>query len=218
MDFITRQKLKIAASFSSTGQAGSDYLRKGLENDIEKSKGPHKNHKYLRIENGKYIYDESKMNASNHKEAGLHHSNQKTTLKEQGKHVDADYHAELEDKHNKLAEEKEKTEASSSKKYTGTIGKVVTSILKEDEKFDSNFKTFNNSGLKQHKILVGGINLKDNSEKGYYRPEKSDELIPLANHLLKRLKEHFPDKNPSVGIVWKYGYGFEIRVDRDHNN
>lgn len=72
----------------------------------------HKMHKYLTIENGKYIYDYDKMSSQDHEKAIEHHKKElhrykKQPLLNQRRHKDVmDSHKEHIQKHSELAKEK----------------------------------------------------------------------------------------------------------------
>lgn len=60
----TNNNNTILKSFGIGDETEDDQLQKGT---------PHQKHKYLKIENGKYIYDYDNMGASDHEKAASHH-------------------------------------------------------------------------------------------------------------------------------------------------
>lgn len=126
-------------------------IMKSYQNDeiFKAKKGPHQKHKYLRIENGRYIYDEAKMSTKDHKEAADYHFNKfEEARKKPHKKSDTFYdkekqlHHEEWYKHKKLAEEKEKSKESV--KIDDDYNDSKTKDIKKSEAFDllipSNFE------------------------------------------------------------------------------
>jgi hypothetical protein len=102
------------------------------ENDISKA---HKTHKYLKIENGKYIYDHDKMTSKDHFESAQHHINLSGKRENDGEK----YHEKLALNHDKLgwskkikeADQLTKAQQELDKKRKDTIAKIKGEIPRE---------------------------------------------------------------------------------------
>lgn len=114
--------------------ASNEKLSKAFSDlQIDLVKGAHASHKYLRIENGRYIYDHSKMSAADHKAAFEFHKDRAEQEKfsrigaggkeKQETNNIVKYHEQLADTHVTLASQKEEVENHSSnvKRLLGDI-------------------------------------------------------------------------------------------------
>ena len=84
---------------------------------IEKAKkgNPHSKHKYLKIVDGKYIYDESKMTSKDHVKARDFHRKEHSKYVMGINDIKLNEHKHLRDYHSKLAKEKVESEKSGEK-------------------------------------------------------------------------------------------------------
>lgn len=107
--------------------AANDEFNSQFKGNVIEKSGAHKSHKYLRIENGKYIYDHSKMTAQDHRdeqqfhiERAKHHldnwERSKQTKKDEHELVKHGKHVDMANEHQKLANEKAKSEKPSLEK------------------------------------------------------------------------------------------------------
>lgn len=124
------------------------------KNDIEKA--AHQKHKYLKIENGKYIYDHSQMTKQDHLDASeIHIKYVQDHASDKKKDAAYGDHFDLYEKHKKLAKEKSEKEkitmnnldwGKSTSERNENLDKYDSlKTDKEKEDFLKKLKTANNS-------------------------------------------------------------------------
>jgi len=100
-----------------------------VKSDTIEKGGEHKTHKYLKIENGKYIYDHDQMTAKDHESAAKYHSNQMSKYESANGVTDkAKYeeHKKQHEEHSRLAKVKEFRESKDEEIGKTTSGKSIT--------------------------------------------------------------------------------------------
>lgn len=136
--------------------AANDEFNSQFRKDLIEKGGSHKNHKYLRIENGKYIYDHSKMTAQDHRdeqqfhnERAKHHldnwERSKQTKKDEHELVKHVKHVDMANEHQKLANDKYESETESQKKFKNEY--MMLSRLMMDNDYYLGFGNKNASRL-----------------------------------------------------------------------
>lgn len=172
----------------------------GIEEDDTLQKARHQRHKYLRIENGKYIYDYDSMSPDDHRKAKEFHRkegdkvhekliNSPDTVKNamKGRGQIRDNHYDEARKHEKLAKEKE------DKKTTMNNldwGKTTAERNENLDKYNS-LKTDKEKDdfarkLKEKKELTG------------FTSDEEDEKMSAEEHL-ERAEYHKREKIKNVG-------------------
>lgn len=204
---------------------------------IHKAKiGPHKRHKYLKIENGKYIYDISKMSAKDHKKAAEYHFNQNYKLNNQTKGdttplkreiaKERDYHSTLSKQHEQLAEEKNENEQvedwgsndDNPNNPNSTAGKKA-----REEKLK---KQRSEAGQKKHQEASSNINgTFENAKKLMDKlDDEFDAAIDSGDNKLKEeirkkkkdLEAKFPDRDFYADIKAK-GKAFAEETKKEYD-
>lgn len=179
--------------------------------DIEKS--AHKDHKYLKIENGKYIYDHLKMTSKDHIEASEFHVKEKEKLdKEYGiEHGGEDQlqHKLLSEEHDKLSYKKESEERKKIKAETEKQDdKTLNDKLKKSS--DSNLTADQHKNeMKKHEEKSYNYSQKGNKDKAY-------EHQQLALHHKAMMRDKIkPDREK--GMIQK-SEAFNTLIPKDFDD
>lgn len=177
--------------------------------DIEKS--AHKDHKYLKIEDGKYIYDYSKMTSKDHIEASEFHKNEAERWKKGFKQTSSEVY-----KHEKLAKEHD---ALSYKKESEERKKIKAETEKQDDKtLNDKLKKSSDSNLtadqhknemKKHEEKFYNYSQKGNKDKAY-------EHQQLALHHKAMMRDKIkPDREK--GMIQK-SEAFNTLIPKDFDD
>lgn len=86
-------------------------------------KSQHARHKYVRIDNGKYIYDNDKMSKEDHEETRMYHAKLAKEHNEKGHDDQRAYHAKLAREHDELANDKKSRKENSNDKVQNALDK-----------------------------------------------------------------------------------------------
>ncbi len=132
----------VQIAIHNSQQARRNQLLKGFINqdDILEKGGKHKQHKYLEIKDGKYIYDYDKMTAKDHKDAADFHNKEAGKASDNSQPEEYDKHANLAGDHWLKSEEKsKKKEDSLSEEDLDLVG--ACNIHTYGELFSDEYKT-----------------------------------------------------------------------------
>lgn len=209
-----------------------------VNNDFEKGT-PHKNHKYLRIENGKYIYDEKQMTAKDHANAHKFHfekqyehhnegnnkpdvnpsGEQYSDFDEKAQKAHYEYHNSLANHHAKLKKEK------FEKEYRGESERSKSKKISKDE-FYSKFNSQGTYIVKTKKSLD-----KESENELDKRIKQPFKLFSsnISKSAAKRLAETWGIRSAGWGFLGvsskivknKDGAGYDLYlgpVNKDHVN
>ena len=167
---------------------GSPILKSYKTEPLEKaSKGSHhEHHKYLRIVDGKYIYDYDKMTVKAHRDAAKEHQSEMSSYYNMNMYIKSDEHKEEMKKHQKLAKEKAESEKSEKNKIPTEVNDIIKKIFGKikipyviEIREEDNWYCGRKTGFKTYHVSIKDVDSK--TIKKLIGSEKLENLSYMSN-------------------------------------